>query len=142
MTESLLETGRLADTSEPAKTVDPTQHPVAWVRSTFYGLAARTVVVRCPLCYRDHSHEWEYESGDQDPGERPAPCGRSEYVVRLRRAPRERMPTRWATHGVVCRRRTRIRIGIARARSRWCTADPPGHVDRAAQSEHARHTGT
>ena len=40
----------------------------AWVRSTFYGLAARTVVVRCPLCYRDHSHEWEYESGDQDPG--------------------------------------------------------------------------
>ena len=44
--------------------------------------------------------------------------------------------TRW------CRRRTRIRIGIARARSRWCTADPPGHVDRAAQSEHARHTGT
>ena len=87
MTEPLLETGRLADTSEPAKTVDPTQHPVAWVRSTFYGLAARTVVVRCPLCYRDHSHEWEYESGDQDPGERPAPCGRSEYVVRLRRAP-------------------------------------------------------
>ena len=94
MTESLLETGRLADTSEPAKTVDPTQHPVAWVRSTFYGLAARTVVVRCPLCYRDHSHEWQYESGDQDPGERPAPCGRSEYVVRLRRAPRERMPNK------------------------------------------------
>ena len=87
MTESLLETGRLADTSEPAKTVDPTQHPVAWVRSTFYGLAALTVVVRCPLCYRDHSHEWQYESGDQDPGERPAPCGRSEYLVRLRRAP-------------------------------------------------------
>ena len=35
---------------------------------------------------------------DQDPGERPAPCGRSEYVVRLRRAPRERTPNKPPPH--------------------------------------------
>ena len=33
----------------------PEQPGNAWVRSTFYGLATRTVVVRCPLCHRHHA---------------------------------------------------------------------------------------
>ena len=76
----------------------PEQPGNAWVRSTFYGLATRTVVVRCPLCHHDHPHHWQYESGDEDPGERPAPCGRGQYVVRLRRAVQERLPNKPPPH--------------------------------------------
>ncbi|MGZ6590267.1 MAG: hypothetical protein ACXVHX_39275 [Solirubrobacteraceae bacterium] len=71
---------------------------MSWVRSTFYGLATRTVVVRCPLCHRDHPHHWQYESGDEDPAERPAPCGRGQYVVRLRRAVQKRLPNKPPPH--------------------------------------------
>jgi len=88
----------MTQTDNVAETNHPEQPGNAWVRSTFYGLATRTVVVRCPLCHRDHPHHWQYESGDEDPGERPAPCGRGQYVVRLRRAPRERTPNKPPPH--------------------------------------------
>ena len=70
----------MTQTDNVAETNHPEQPGNAWVRSTFYGLATRTVVVRCPLCHHDHPHHWQYESGDEDPGERPAPCGRGQYV--------------------------------------------------------------
>ena len=88
----------MTQTDNVAETNHPEQPGNAWVRSTFYGLATRTVVVRCPLCHHDHPHHWQYESGDEDPGERPAPCGRGQYLVRLRRAVQERLPNKPPPH--------------------------------------------
>ena len=88
----------MTQTDNVAETNHPGQPGNAWVRSTFYGLATRTVVVRCPLCHHGHPHHWQYESGDEDPGERPAPCGRGQYVVRLRRAVQERLPNKPPPH--------------------------------------------
>ena len=88
----------MTQTDNVAETNHPEQPGNAWVRSTFYGLATRTVVVRCPLCHHDHPHHWQYESGDEDPGERPAPCGRGQYVVRLRRAVQERLRNKPPPH--------------------------------------------
>ncbi len=115
----------MTQTDNVAETNQPEQPGNAWVRSTFYGLAARTVVVRCPLCHHDHPHPWQYESGDEDPGERPAPCGRGRYVVRLRRAVRERLPNKPppicpspSCMGVWCspvRRRRAMGLGTLRA---------------------------
>ena len=88
----------MTQTDNVAETNHPEQPGNAWVRSTFYGLATRTVVVRCPLCHHDHPHHWQYESGDEDPGERQAPCGRGQYVVGLRRAVQERLPNKPPPH--------------------------------------------